>query len=115
MKTINLLLILLLAAFYALPSFSSEMPGNLSSNENYPETAYISSESNPSEQEAAIFLSERLNEINKLDKSGMTGKEKRKLRAEVKSIEAKLNAGSGGVYLSVGALLLVIIILIVLL
>jgi hypothetical protein len=115
MKTINPFLILLFLTFCVLPAFSNEMPRNLPTSDHYLSTAYVSSESNPSEEEVALELSARLADINAMDKSGMTRKEKRSLRSEVKSIEAKLNAGSGGVYLSVGALLLVIIILIVLL
>lgn len=65
---------------------------------------------------ASKVLLDRLAEIQSLDKSKMSRHEKRALRKEVRSIKRGLGeASSGGVYLSVGALLLVIILLILLL
>lgn len=69
--------------------------------------------SNPAEAAAATVLINRLNEIDAMDKSTMNSVEKRALRKEVRTIKKELS--SGGVYLSVGALLLIIILLIVLL
>jgi type IV secretory pathway VirJ component len=57
----------------------------------------------------------RLSEIKGLDKSNMTSAEKKVLRKEVKTIKAELAKTSGGVYLSVGAILLIVLLLIVLL
>jgi hypothetical protein len=64
---------------------------------------------------ASTVLLNRLDEINSLDKSTLNAREKRALRKEVRSIKKELATSGGGVYLSVGALLLVIILLIVLL
>lgn len=64
--------------------------------------------------EVRVMLN-RLEEINAMDKSNMKPSEKRALRKEVRVLKRDLKASSGGVYLSVGALLLVIILLIVLL
>jgi len=58
-------------------------------------------------------LTQRLEEINAMDKSSLSSTEKRELRKEVRSIKKRAN--SGGVYISVGALLIVIILLILLL
>ena len=58
-------------------------------------------------------LLERLEEINEMDKSEMSRSEKKELRNEVRQIDKAL--GGGGVYLSVGALVLVIVLLILLL
>ncbi len=69
----------------------------------------------PAEAEAAKVLILRLDEINAMDKSVMSAPEKRALRKEVRTIKKELATSGGGVYLSVGALLLVIILLIVLL
>jgi hypothetical protein len=69
----------------------------------------------PAEAEAARVLIKRLDEINAMDKSVMSAPEKKALRKEVRTIKKELNTNGGGVYLSVGALLLVIILLIVLL
>lgn len=62
------------------------------------------------ESEALI---DRLEEINEMDKSDLTRSEKKELRNEVREIDKALNGG--GVYLSVGALVLVIVLLILLL
>ena len=57
----------------------------------------------------------RLNEINLMDKSKLKSSEKKELRKEVKSINHKLREVGGGVYISVGALILIIVLLIILL
>ncbi|MEO6819244.1 MAG: hypothetical protein ABI204_05915 [Ginsengibacter sp.] len=55
----------------------------------------------------------RLLEINKMDKSDLTTAEKKDLRKEVKDL--KKQARSQGVYLSVGAILLIILLLVLIL
>lgn len=57
----------------------------------------------------------RLEEINEMDKSDLTRSEKRDLRKEVRQIDKTLILNGGGVYLSVGALILVVLLLILLL
>jgi hypothetical protein len=57
----------------------------------------------------------RLNEIKSMDKSTMTSAEKKTLRNEVKTIKQEIAKTSGGVYLSVGAILLIVLLLILLL
>lgn len=65
---------------------------------------------------ASKVLLDRLAEIQSLDKSGMSRLEKKALRKEARSIKKSLREFSGGgVYLSVGALLLVILLLVLLL
>ncbi len=58
-------------------------------------------------------LIKRLEEIKAMDLEGMSRSEKRALRKEVKSIEKTMGA-SGGIYISAGALILIIILLIIL-
>lgn len=60
-------------------------------------------------------LLERLEEINEMDKSDLTSSEKRELRKEVRQIDKAITENGGGVYLSVGALIIVILLLILLL
>lgn len=57
----------------------------------------------------------RLEEINAMDKTNMTGVEKRQLRREVRSIKKQAAIKGGGVYISGAALILIIVLLIVLL
>lgn len=70
--------------------------------------------STPIETPEVRAMLNRLEEIDAMDKSTLKASEKRELRKEVRTIKRDLKASSG-VYLSVGALLLIIILLIVLL
>lgn len=69
----------------------------------------------PTESEIANTLSARLIEIKALDLSTLTRTEKKELRNEVRSIQSELKAMNYGVYISVGALVLILILLIILL
>jgi hypothetical protein len=69
----------------------------------------------PAESSEVKALELRLNEINAMDKSKMKSAEKKSLRKEVKSINHKMRDITGGVYVSAGVLILVLILLIVLL
>ncbi|MEJ8819021.1 hypothetical protein [Lacibacter sp. H407] len=60
-------------------------------------------------------MSDRLQEIKAIDKSSLTKSEKKELRSEVVEIKKEMKAVSGGVYISVGALILILILLIILL
>ncbi len=59
-----------------------------------------------------VDLENRLSEIKAMDKSALNMKEKTALRKEVRSIGKTLNQDNGGIYISVGALLIIILILI---
>jgi len=56
----------------------------------------------------------RLNEISAMDMSKLKSSEKKELRKEVRSIKRELKDISGGVYISAGLLILILVILIVL-
>lgn len=60
-------------------------------------------------------LLNRLEEIRDMNKSGLTRLEKKSLRKEVKDIKKEMKAISGGVYLSVGAIIIIILLLILIL
>ena len=57
----------------------------------------------------------RLVEIKNMDLSELDGAEKRALRKEVRKIEKTTSLGGGGVYISVGGLILIALLLIILL
>ena len=57
----------------------------------------------------------RLEEIKQIDKTKLQPSEKKELRKEVRTIKSQLKEIHGGVYISVGALILILILLIVLL
>lgn len=69
--------------------------------------------SRPMAVEESNMLLLRLDEINAMDKSELTSAEKKELRKEVKSINSRLT--TGGVYVSVGGLIIVLLLLIILL
>lgn len=56
----------------------------------------------------------RLEEINAMDLKNMPRSERRKYAKEVKQIEKRMKAVGGGVYISAGALILIIVLLILL-
>jgi hypothetical protein len=63
----------------------------------------------------AKTLQLRLDEINAMDKTELKASEKKSLRKEVRTINHSLREISGGVYLSVGAVILIALLLIILL
>ncbi|MGD0755656.1 MAG: hypothetical protein ABR927_11395 [Bacteroidales bacterium] len=69
----------------------------------------------PVESAEVKTLELRLNEIKSMDKSNMKSAEKKSLRKEVKSINHRLHEIGGGVYLSVGAVILIVVLLLILL
>lgn len=56
----------------------------------------------------------RLEEIKAMDKSDMNRSEKKELRKEVRTINKSLATTGNGVYISVGALLVIIILILIL-
>jgi hypothetical protein len=70
---------------------------------------------NPNATPEAKVLLQRLDAIDNLDKSDLKASEKKALRKEVRSIKGQLEAMGGYVYVSAGAIILIIILLIVLL
>jgi len=103
MKPLKKLIPAVLMLFLAVPGFSNDArPAN-----NTPAT-----ETNA----LAEVLVNRLEEIKAMDHSSMTRKEKRALRKEVKSIEKELKQiDEGGVYISVGGIIIILLLLILLL
>lgn len=69
----------------------------------------------PAAAAEAKTLELRLNEINAMDKTNLKSSEKKSMRKEVRSINHKLREIGGGVYVSAGALIVILILLIVLL
>lgn len=59
-------------------------------------------------------LTNRLEEIKAMDLENMPRSERRKYAKEVKQIEKRMKAVGGGVYISAGALILIIVLLIIL-
>lgn len=64
---------------------------------------------------AVDAIEARLEEIKEMDKSELTAVEKRELRKEVRTLKADLKTAGGGLYVSVGAAILIVLLLILLL
>jgi len=106
MKKIVLCLMVAFLSLTFLPLQSNAAATAASSSLAVPKSA---------ESAEAKALELRLNEINAMDKSKLKSAEKKNLRKEVKSINHKLREIGGGVYISAGALIVILILLIVLL
>ena len=66
-------------------------------------------------KESAAQLMVRLHEIKALAKTDLSASQKTELRKEVKDIRKQLKSSSNGVYLSIGAIVIILLILILLL
>lgn len=60
-------------------------------------------------------LTNRVEEIRSMDKSNLSKQERRALRKELKEMKKQARELSGGVYLSVGAIIIIILLLILIL
>ncbi|WP_264521849.1 hypothetical protein [Flavobacterium sp. N1994] len=101
LKMISLLLVLV----FSIP---------MAANTNNPITTTAISAA-PSEDAKTEVLLNRLNEIKDMDKSNLTRADKKALRSEVKAIKKSMKASSRGIYLSIGAVIIIILLLILIL
>ncbi|MBL7870971.1 MAG: hypothetical protein JNM78_05130 [Cyclobacteriaceae bacterium] len=70
----------------------------------------------PTSESAKIeAMTTRLNEIKDMDKSNMSAREKKELRKEVRAIKDSAKSSGGAVYLSVGAIIIIVLLLILIL
>jgi hypothetical protein len=60
-------------------------------------------------------MMERLYEIKAMDIASMSSAEKKQLRKEVRTIKSDMRAATDGVYLSVGAIIIIVLLLILIL
>jgi len=101
-----------MAIFLSLTFYPTQ--SNAAATKNAAPTSLVVS--NPAESAEAKALLKRIDEIDKMDKSNLKSSEKRALRKEVRSIKKQLEAMDGGyIYLSVGAALLIVLLIIILL
>jgi hypothetical protein len=106
MKLKKLMITSILLLLLAVPGFSNE-------------TKPVVTDKTPSETPASVRSKElinRLEEIKAMDVENMSKAEKRKLRREVRSIEKEMREiNDGGVYISVGGIIIILLLLILLL
>lgn len=67
-----------------------------------------------SAKENSNILINRINEINAMDKSKLSKKEKSLLKSELKRMKNQVHSARNGIYISTGAVLLIILIIILL-
>jgi predicted GTPase len=77
--------------------------------------AVASSHTDPVIATRITELENRLHEIETIDRTALSKEERKALRHEVKEIKKELQGISGGVYLSIGAIILIALLLILLL
>lgn len=106
MKTFKICLMIafLSLAQYPIQSRATEAPVTTVTT-----TTTITEE--PVSAEMQVML-DRLNEINAMDKSNLSFSEKRELRREVKAIKKSMAEHTNGVYISVGAAIIIVLLLI---
>nr|WP_315188111.1 hypothetical protein [uncultured Flavobacterium sp.] len=70
---------------------------------------------NPKEIPAEVkVLLNRLEEIKAMDKSELKSSERKELRKEVRKINAELRSTGNGIYISVGAIIIILLLIIIL-
>ena len=81
----------------------------MSASENIPKAT------TPSEIPAEIqVMLSRLDEIKEMDKSELNRAEKKELRKEVRAINSEIRSSGNGLYLSAGAIIIILLIIILL-
>lgn len=100
----------IMAVFLSLSFY----PGQASAASTKEATSTIVA-ANPADVAKVKVLELRLNAINNMDKSDLKASEKRELRKEVRSIKQQLHEMGHYVYISAGAVILIVILLIILL
>lgn len=88
-------------------------PSHLNASETKTTSSTINSKSKESREAKILLL--RLNEIDGMDKSNLNSSDKKSLRVEVRSIQNRIKLLDGGVFISVGAIILIVLLLIILL
>ena len=105
MKTIsNLKLVTVLLVFTTM-TFANTITSTISNSTNN-----ASSETAKTE-----VLLNRLNDIKTMDKTNLSRADKKDLRKEVKAIKGEMKRSSNGIYLSIGAIIIIVLILILIL
>lgn len=87
----------------------------LSSNATNVEPSSTLAITKTEEKAHAEALISRLHEIKAMNRSNMSASEKKSMRKEVRAIKHELEHSNGGIYLSVGAVIIIVLLLIILL
>lgn len=96
-------------------SVSSGFAINVDPKLNSDNTAVPVKQENRLSENEISRITKRVEEINGLDKSSLTFKEKSELRKELRTINKEVRRGPNTVYIGTGTLILIIILVIILL
>ena len=89
--------------FYPLPSNAASTTAS---------SSIVMSKSEETAKAKALLT--RLDEIYKMDKSNLKSSDKKNLRKEVLSIRQELRPISGGIYISAGAIIIILLLILIL-
>lgn len=103
-KTITYLMIMM----FSLSTFASVNATGID-----PTTTTTTKTTNEVPAEVQVLLN-RLEEIKEMDKSELTRAEKRELRKEVRDIKAQVRSTNNGLYISAGAIIIILLLIILL-
>lgn len=106
MKNLSILFFAAFVMFTVIPAQLHATTEHLPTSVSAPE---------PTEAEIADMLNARVIEIYQMDLTSLTRSEKRELRKEVRSIKNELKNLDNGIYLSTGAIIIILLILILVL
>ena len=87
------------------------MPTTALANENNPAPITAVTEEIPAEVKVLL---DRIDEIKAMDKRGLERSERRALRKEVRAIKKNLRASGNGIYISSGAIIIILLLIIIL-
>jgi len=87
------------------------MPASAMTTENNPAPKTVITEEIPAEVK---ILLDRIDEIKAMDKRGLERSERRALRKEVRAIKKNLRASGNGIYISSGAIIIILLLIIIL-
>lgn len=105
-KSVILFLMLLSLVSFSNPVMASE-------KELKPNTVATANKVEDIPADVQILL-DRLAEIKAMDKSDLKSAERKELRAEVREIKSTLRAGGSGLYISTGAIIIILLLIIIL-
>ena len=106
MKNLTICLTMVFLAFACIPLKSTAASKN--------ETTTFTANTNTATARET-FLMTRLYEIKAMDKSAMSSSQKKELRKEIRMMKQEIRESNGGLYLSLGAILIILLLLIILL
>jgi hypothetical protein len=104
MKKTALCLMIMILSFSLLPS-------TVMATEKEPIRNHTNTNEVPIEVKVMV---DRLNEIKEMDKSSLTRTERKELRKEVRSIKKEIKSSGSGLYISTGAVIIILLLIIIL-